>query len=154
MASIADDLTIVRSMHTDAFNHDPAVTFIPTGSQIPGRPTIGAWLTYGLGSEAQDLPGFVVLISGGGQPLGSHYWGSGFLPSVYQGVKFRSKGDPVLFVSNPEWIDPVGTRHSRCHPGFERSAGRRRRRPEISTRIASYEMAYRMQTSVPELMDI
>lgn len=155
MSEIADDLTIVRSMHTDAFNHDPAVTFIQTGAPLPGRPTIGSWLTYGLGSEATDLPGFVVLISGYGQPLGSHYWGSGFLPTVYQGVKFRSQGDPVLFVSNPGWIDPE-TRRATLDAIQDLNEAQLDQvgDPEISTRIASYEMAYKMQTSVPELMDI
>jgi len=155
MAGIADDLTIVKSMHTDAFNHDPAVTFIQTGSPLPGRPTIGSWLTYGLGSEATDLPGFVVLISGYGQPLGSHYWGSGFLPTVYQGVQFRSQGDPVLFVSNPDWID-AETRRATLDAIQDLNEAQLDEvgDPEISTRIASYEMAYKMQTSVPELMDI
>ncbi|MCB9766790.1 MAG: DUF1501 domain-containing protein [Candidatus Omnitrophica bacterium] len=155
IGDVADDIAIIRSMHTEAFNHDPAVTFIGTGSTLPGRPTLGAWLTYGLGSENKDLPGFVVLLSGGGQPLGTHYWGSGFLPSVYQGVQFRSSGDPVLFVSNPEWID-AETRRSTLDAIVDLNEAQLDQvgDPEISTRINSYEMAYRMQTSVPELMDI
>jgi hypothetical protein len=155
IGGVADDITLIRSMHTEAFNHDPAVTFINTGSQLPGRPTMGAWLTYGLGSENRDLPGFVVLLSGDGQPLGTHYWGSGFLPSTFQGVEFRSSGDPVLFVSNPDWIDPE-TRKSTIDAIVDLNEAQLDDvgDPEISSRIASYEMAYRMQTSVPELMDI
>lgn len=154
-AKIADDIAIVRSMHTDAFNHDPAVTFLQTGSAIPGRPVIGSWLTYGLGSENKDLPGFVVLISGYGQPLGSHYWGSGFLPSVYQGVKFRSEGDAVQFVSDPSWIDRE-SRRSMLDTIRDLNEAQLDEvgDPEISTRIAAYEMAFKMQTSVPDLMDI
>lgn len=157
-ARIADQLTFVKSMHTEAINHDPAVTFFQTGAQIAGRPSIGAWLSYGLGAETQDLPAFVVMISPGkggtGQPLYDRLWGSGFLPTRYQGVKFRSVGDPVLYLSNP--------------PGFSRDLRREYLDslrelnqiklddygdPEISTRIAQYEMAFRMQTSVPELTD-
>src|SRR6476660_1211033 len=104
-AKVADQLTFIKSMHTEAINHDPAVTFLQTGSQIAGRPSIGSWLSYGIGSETEDLPSFVVMISpgagGGGQPLYDRLWGSGFLPSRYQGVKFRSVGDPVLYLSNP-----------------------------------------------------
>ena len=158
-AKIAGDLTFVRSLFTEAINHDPAVTFLQTGAQIAGRPSIGSWLSYGLGAETQDLPAFVVMISPGqgvgGQPLYDRLWGSGFLPTRYQGVKFRSVGDPVLYLSNP--------------PGF---SGETRRKyldalnqinqmklddfgdPETSTRMAQYEMAFRMQTSVPELTDI
>jgi hypothetical protein len=158
-AKIADDLCFVKSVHTEAINHDPAVTFFQTGSQIAGRPSIGAWLAYGLGADTADLPAFVVMISpgqgGGGQPLYDRLWGSGFLPTRYQGVKFRSVGDPVLYLSNP--------------PGFDRADRRvfldglgelNQRRlaeigdPEIATRIAQYEMAFRMQTSVPELTDL
>ncbi|MBI3849585.1 MAG: DUF1501 domain-containing protein [Verrucomicrobia bacterium] len=155
-AQMADNIAIVRSMHTDAFNHDPATTFINTGSTFMGRPSIGAWLTYGLGSVARDLPGFVVLVSGNGaQPLGTHHWGSGFLPTTYQGVQFRSQGDPVLFVSNPEGVSDKVRRQSlnavRDLNSLEHEAIGD---PEILTRINSFEMAYRMQTSVPELMDI
>jgi hypothetical protein len=154
-AGIADEIAIIRSMHTDAFNHDPAVTFMTTGATLAGRPSMGAWLTYGLGSENRDLPGFVVLVSGNDQPLGTHYWGSGFLPTVYQGVQFRSAGEPVLFVTNPDWIDSTTRRASldAIHDLNEAELDQVGD-PEISTRIASYEMAYRMQTSVPELMDV
>ncbi len=156
-AGVVDDLCFLKSMQTEAINHDPAITFFQTGAQLAGRPSMGAWITYGLGSESEDLPGFVVLITKGtgGQPIYDRLWGSGFLPTRYQGVKFRSIGDPVLYLSNP--------------PGFD--GGKRRiyldalRRlneikleafgdPEIDTRIAQYEMAYRMQSSVPELTDL
>jgi len=156
LAAIADDVAIVRSMHTTQFNHAPGQIFMNTGSQIFGRPSIGAWLTYGLGSESRDLPGFVVLLSGENAPDGGKScWGSGFLPTVYQGVEFRSKGDPVLFVSNPDGVDAAARRDSidlvsdlnRLHRGESGD-------PEIDTRIASYEMAYRMQSSVPELTNI
>ena len=158
-AKIADQLTFIKSMHTEAINHDPAVTFLQTGSQIAGRPSIGAWLSYGIGSETDDLPSFVVMISpgagGGGQPLYDRLWGSGFLPSRYQGVKFRSVGDPVLFLSNPKGFTPEDRRQ------FLDALGKMNRMkldefgdPEIATRIAQYEMAFRMQTSVPELTDL
>ena len=156
LGEVADDITLIRSMHTDPINHDPAVTFLLTGNQQPGRPTLGSWLSYGLGSVNKNLPEYVVLISGGGgQPLLSRYWHNGFLPSSYQGVPFRSSGDPVLFVSNPEGIDRA-TRRKLLDAVNDLnrleldSVGD----PEISTRINSYEMAYRMQASVPELMDI
>ena len=155
---IASQMCLIRSLQTDAINHDPAVTFFQTGFQLAGRPSIGAWISYGLGSESQDLPAFVVMVSqgtGNTQALADRQWGSGFLPTRYQGVKFRSGADPVLYLSNP--------------PGY--SSGARRRflddlaklnevslqnyqDPEISTRIAQYEMAYRMQASVPELTDL
>ena len=156
LAAIADDVAIVRSMHTTQFNHAPGQIFMNTGSQIFGRPSIGAWLTYGLGSESRDLPGFVVLLSGENAPDGGKScWGSGFLPTVYQGVEFRSKGDPVLFVSNPEGVDAAARRDS---IDLVSDLNRLRRGesgdPEIDTRIASYEMAYRMQSSVPELTNI
>ncbi|HUS07674.1 MAG TPA: DUF1501 domain-containing protein [Bryobacteraceae bacterium] len=158
-AKIADQLTFIKSMHTEAINHDPAVTFLQTGSQIAGRPSIGSWLSYGIGSETEDLPGFVVMISpgagGGGQPLYDRLWGSGFLPSRYQGVKFRSVGDPVLYLSNPKGFTPEDRRH------FLDTLGQMNRikldqlgDPEIGTRVSQYEMAYRMQTSVPELTDL
>ena len=158
-AKIADKITIVRSVFTEAINHDPAVTFLMTGSQIAGRPSLGSWLAYGLGSDTEDLPAFVVLISPGsggtGQPLYDRLWGSGFLPSRYQGIKFRSVGDPVLYLSNPPGIDAATRRH------YLDTLGELNQLqlddygdPEISTRIAQYEMAFRMQTSVPELTDL
>ena len=156
LQSIADDVCIVRSMHTDQFNHAPAQLFMNTGNQIPGRPSMGSWLTYGLGSECENLPGFVVLISGHNNPDGGKScWSGGFLPSVYQGVEFRSKGDPVLYVSDPEGIRPATRREqldalNDLNKMRENAVGD----PEIETRIAAYEMAYKMQTSVPELMDI
>ena len=156
MAGIADDLAIIRSVHTDAINHDPAVTLIQTGGQQPGRPTMGAWFSYGLGSENHQLPSFVVLTSGGGQgqPLLSRYWGSGFLPSSHQGVEFRSQGEPILFVSNPGGVTPTSRRH--LLDGL-RDLNRLKMDavgdPDIAARIKSFEMAYRMQTSVPDLMD-
>jgi hypothetical protein len=158
-AKIADQLTFIKSLHTEAINHDPAVTFIQTGSQIAGRPSIGAWLSYGIGCETEDLPAFVVMISPGkgtgGQPLYDRLWGSGFLPSRYQGVKFRSVGDPVLYLSNPAGFDGADRRR------FLDSLGKINQMnyedlgdPEITTRISQYEMAFRMQTSVPELTDL
>lgn len=155
-ARVVDDIAVVRSMVTDAFNHAPAQLFVNTGSTQFGRPSMGSWVTYGLGSESEDLPGFVVLISGGGQPDGgTSCWGSGFLPTVYQGVQFRSQGDPVLFLSNPAGMSPVSRRQSldvlkQLNEFHLSEAGD----PEIATRIAAFEMAYRMQTSAPELMDI
>jgi hypothetical protein len=156
LGEIADDLAIVKSVHTTQFNHSPAQIYMNTGHQLVGGPSIGAWLTYGLGTESSDLPGFVVLISGENQPDGGKScWGSGFLPTVYQGVEFRSKGDPVLFLTNPEGVSPEARRQSldalkNLNEVHLKSVGD----PEIITRIASYEMAYRMQTSVPELTDI
>jgi hypothetical protein len=156
LATIADEIAIVRSVKTTQFNHAPGQIFMNTGSQVFGRPSIGSWLTYGLGSDSHDLPGFVVLLSGENAPDGGKScWGSGFLPTVYQGVEFRSKGDPVLFVSNPEG---VGTEARRESIDLVTDLNRLRRAeagdPEIDTRIASYEMAYRMQSSVPELTDM
>lgn len=156
IAEIADDLCFVKSVHTEAINHDPAITFMQTGAQLAGRPSMGAWLSYGIGSENADLPAFVAMVSGaGGQPLYDRLWGSGFLPTRYAGVKFRSVGDPVLFLSNPDGL----TRKLRR--GFLDDLTRLNRLkqqqtadPEIETRIAQYEMAYRMQASVPELTDI
>jgi hypothetical protein len=158
-AKAADQLTFIKSVHTEAINHDPAVTFIQTGSQIAGRPSIGAWLAYGIGCETEDLPAFVVMISPGkgtgGQPLYDRLWGSGFLPSRYQGIKFRSVGDPVLYLSNPEGFTSGDRR--RFLDALEKlnrinldSFGD----PEISTRVSQYEMAFRMQSSVPELTDL
>jgi hypothetical protein len=155
---IADDICIIRSLQTDAINHDPAVTFFQTGFQLAGRPSIGAWISYGLGSENQDLPAFVVMVSQGGgnsQALADRQWGSGFLPTSYQGVKFRSGADPVLYLSNPpgyssearrRFLDDLGKLNAMTLESYQD--------PEISTRIAQYEMAYRMQTSVPELTDL
>ena len=160
MAEIADDITMIRTVNTDAINHDPAITFIQTGSQQPGRPSIGSWVSYGLGSENANLPAFVVLISQASglnidQPLFSRLWSSGFLPSNHQGVKFRSAGDPVLFLSDPAGIDKSTRRNildsvAKLNHIEAETYGD----PEIETRIAQYEMAYRMQTSVPELMDL
>jgi hypothetical protein len=155
LAKIVDDVAIVKSMHTDQFNHAPAQIFMNTGSPLPGRPCIGSWVTYGLGAETSDLPGFVVLSSAGGLSGGAANWSSGFLPSSYQGVPFRSKGDPILNVSNPPGIDARLQRESldligglnRAHLGDVGD-------PEILTRIDAYEMAYRMQTSAPEFMDL
>jgi hypothetical protein len=159
-AKMVDELCFVRSMFTEQINHDPAVTFFQTGFQLAGRPSIGAWLSYGLGSENQDLPAFVVLLSQGSgnpndQPLYDRLWGSGFLPSKYQGVKFRSVGDPVLYLSNPPGLSDNARRRylddlARLNQMKLDEAGD----PEIATRIAQYEMAYRMQSSVPELTDI
>lgn len=159
-ASIVDDLCIVKSMHTDAINHAPAVTFWLTGAELPGRPSVGAWLSYGLGSENENLPSYVVLTSRDkegscGQLFLEHYWGSGFLPSRYQGVKFRSSGDPVLYVSNPDGISSETRRQWLDHlTQLNELKLKEAGDPEIATRIAQYEMAYRMQASVPALADI
>ena len=158
LSGVADDLCVVKSMHTEAINHDPAITFFQSGHQQPGRPSIGAWLSYGLGSETQNLPSFVVLLSKNtfhqAQPLYDRLWGSGFLPSRFQGVKFRSQGDPVLYLNDPTAGDAASRRAM-----LDRLATLNQLRadeigdPEIQSRIAQYEMAYRMQTSVPELAD-
>ncbi|MBL8228553.1 MAG: DUF1501 domain-containing protein [Bryobacterales bacterium] len=158
IAKVADELCLMKSLHTEAINHDPAVTFFQTGFQLAGRPSIGSWISYGLGSLSEDLPAFVVMVSqgkGGSQALADRQWSAGFLPSKYAGVKFRAGADPVLYLSNPD--------------GYERPARRRflddlaklnelkqseMQDPEIATRIAQYEMAYRMQASVPELTDL
>ena len=157
---IMDDLCLVRSMHTEAINHDPAITLMQTGHQQPGRPSMGSWIDYGLGSENSDLPAFVVLVSKGqaraaAQGLLARLWGSGFLPTRHQGVKLRSKGDPILYLSNPDGIDPAARRDmldgiGKLNAMRHASLGD----PEIETRIAQYELAYRMQSSVPELMDL
>jgi hypothetical protein len=160
LATVVDDLCFVKSMYTEAINHDPAVTFFQTGFQIAGRPSIGAWLSYGLGSMNRDLPSFVVMISQGSgnpndQPLAERQWGSGFLPTRYQAVKFRSVGDPVLYLS-----DPAGFSQQARRRFVDDLASLNRLEleefgdPEIATRIAQYEMAYSMQTSVPELTDL
>ena len=159
-AQIADELCFIKSMHTEAINHDPALNFFQTGAQQSGRPSIGSWLSYGLGSENADLPAFCVLLSKGtgraaAQPLQSRLWGSGFLPSLHQGVQFRAGQDPVLYVNNPPGISQAGRRRlldrvQALNEKYHAEVGD----PEIQTRIAQYEMAYRMQTSVPETMDI
>ncbi len=156
LSTIVDDVAVVRSMHTDQFNHAPAQIFMNTGSQIFGRPSMGSWLTYGIGSENGDLPGFVVLISGENNPDGGKAcWGSGFLPTTYQGVEFRTKGDPVLFLSNPDGRNGAVRRRSLdVLRDLNQMALEDVGDPEIDTRIASYEMSYRMQTSVPDLMAI
>jgi hypothetical protein len=159
-AGVADELCFIRSMHTEAINHDPAITFFQTGAQLAGRPSMGAWLSYGLGSENSDLPAFVALVSQGtgnpnDQPLYDRLWGSGFLPTKYQGIKFRSAGDPVLYLSNPPGLGGAARRRmlddlARLNElKLAESAD-----PEIATRISQYELAYRMQTSVPELTDL
>jgi hypothetical protein len=157
-ARVADDICLIRSLHTEAINHDPAVTFFQTGFQLAGRPSIGSWISYGLGSESEDLPSFVVMVSqglGNSQALADRQWSSGFLPTQYAGVKFRAGADPVLYLGDPD--------------GYDRSARRRYlddlnrlnqakladyQDPEIATRIAQYEMAFRMQASVPDLTDL
>ena len=152
----ADDLCVIKSMHTDQFNHAPAELFVHTGFPQPGRPSFGAWTTYGLGSENQDLPGYVVLISSGTQPNGGkNSYSAGFIPSVYQGVQCRSKGDPVLYVSDPPGMNR-GLRRASLDAlrDLNNKAAERFAHPETLTRIAQYELAYRMQTSVPEVMDI
>jgi hypothetical protein len=150
----------VKSLTTEAINHDPAITFFQTGAQLAGRPSIGSWLSYGLGSENRDLPAFVVLVSQGSgnpadQPLYDRLWGSGFLPTRYQGVKFRAGGDPVLYLSNPPGVD-AATRRQQLDDlaALNQLKLERYGDPEIATRIGQYEMAFRMQTSVPELADI
>ncbi len=160
LAGVADDLCFIKSMHTEAINHDPAVTYLQTGHQQPGRPSFGAWASYGLGSENQDLPAFVVLLSNGSasrptDPLHARLWGSGFLPSNHQGVKFRSGNEPVLYLSNPPGIDAASRRRmieglSALNRKHFQSFGD----PEIITRTSQFELASRMQMSVPELTDL
>jgi len=159
LAEVADDLCVIRSMKTDAINHDPAHTFMNTGTTISGRPSMGSWVWYGLGAETDSLPGFVVMTSTGRsgqmQPIAARQWHSGFLPSQFQGVEFRSKGDPVLYVSSPAGVtkdrqrDVVDASQA-LNKLFDKDVDD----PEIATRISQYEMAFRMQTSVPELMDL
>ncbi|MEJ6729576.1 MAG: DUF1501 domain-containing protein [Akkermansiaceae bacterium] len=155
---MADDLTVIRSMVTEQINHDPAHTFMNTGTAISGRPSMGSWINYGLGSESEDLPGFVVLSSVGGrnpQPIASRQWASGFLPSRFQGVEFNSTGDPVHYVSNPNGVDRQ--QQSALIKTIQKLDAQRNElvdNPEIATRISAYEMAFRMQASVPELTDI
>jgi Protein of unknown function (DUF1501) len=159
-AKIVDEISVIKTMNTDAINHDPAITFIQTGFQQPGRPSLGSWTSYGLGSENQNMPAFVVLLSQAhalntDQPLFSRLWSSGFLPSKYQGVRFRAGSNPVLYLQDPpgvskttrrQMLDAVAKLNKMKHDAYGD--------PEIETRIAQYEMAYRMQTSVPELMDL
>ncbi len=155
LSTIVDDVCFVQGFHSEAFNHDPATIFMNTGAQLAGRPAMGSWFSYGLGSANEDLPAFVGLMTGVGQPLTNASWGSGFLPTVHQGVTLRSQGDPVLFVSNPPGM---GAQRRRQSLDALKDLNQARfdvlQDPEIQTRIASYEMAYRMQTSVPEVMDI
>ena len=160
LGSVADDICVIRSMYTEAINHDPAITMLQSGSQLPGRPSIGSWIGYGLGSESDNLPSFVAMSSRGtgkpgGQPLYDRLWGSGFLPSQYQGVKFRNQGDPVLDIQNPEGLDEKDRR-------LMLDQLRRLNRirfdevgdPEIESRISQYELAFKMQMSVPALLDL
>jgi hypothetical protein len=156
LQSIADDVTFIKSMHTTQFNHSPAQIYLSTGFQIPGRPSFGSWLTYGIGSDSKDLPAFVVLLSGSSQPDGgTACWSSGFLPTVHQGVPFRKQGDPILFVSDPPGVSAATQRRSLdLINGLNRAELADVNDPEISTRIAAYEMAYKMQTSVPDLQDL
>ncbi|CAN0263086.1 unnamed protein product, partial [Chrysoparadoxa australica] len=155
-SKIADELCFIHSMHTEAINHDPAVTFMQTGSELAGRPSIGSWVNYGLGSENENLPGFMVRITtnGTGQPLYSRLWGNGFLPSKHQGVRFLSGKDPVLYLNNPSGISrddrktQLDLLQQMQEAQFEKFGD-----PEIEARIAQYEMAFRMQTAVPEISD-
>jgi len=160
-AQIVDDICIVKSMYTDAINHDPALTFFQTGSQLSGRPSIGSWLSYGLGSTNDNLPTFSVLLSKGSgrkndaQPLQSRLWGSGFLQSLHQGVQFRSGSDPVLYLNNPDGISQMNRRKVLDHlQSLNQKYLEKEGNSEVYSRMAQYEMAYRMQTSVPETMDI
>src|ERR1051325_3544876 len=159
-ARVADELCFIKTMHTEAINHDPAITFFQTGAQLAGRPSIGSWLSYGLGSENRDLPAFVALLSNGtgnpnDQPLYDRLWSSGFLPTTHQGIKFRAGNDPVLFLSNPAGFDaPARRRMLDDLAKLNQMQFSEFGDPEIATRIAQYELAYRMQTSVPELTDV
>src|SRR5260370_6237758 len=156
MGSAADETCVIRSIRTEAINHDPAHSFMNTGTPISGRPALGAWLNYGLGSDSENLPGFVVMTSTGrfgqAQPISARQWHSGFLPSRFQGVEFRSKGDPVLYVNNPKGVDAGRQRDVvDAVQELNRLQSQVADDPEIATRIAQYEMAFRMQTSVPGL---
>jgi Protein of unknown function (DUF1501) len=159
-AKVADDLCIIRSLHTEAINHDPAITFCQTGSQLAGRPSMGSWIAYGLGSDNKDLPSFVVLTSKGtgrrdDQPLYDRLWGAGFLRTQYQGVKFRNAGDPVLYLSDPPGVTRAQRRETLDELGeLNRIQHDVVGDPEVATRIAQYEMAFRMQASVPDLTDV
>ncbi|MDE0864049.1 MAG: DUF1501 domain-containing protein [Rubripirellula sp.] len=156
-AGIADDMCIVNSMYTEAINHGPGVTFIQTGSQFPGRPSMGAWLSYGLGTANQNLPSFVVMVTKnkGGQPLVARLWGSGFLPARHQGVRFRSGKDPVLYLNNPKGIDSASRKRmldaleKLHHLQLDQQAD-----PQLETRISQYELAFKMQSSIPEVVDV
>ena len=156
-AKVVDDLCFIKTMYTEAINHDPAITFFQSGNQIAGRPSIGAWVSYGLGSLNENLPTFIVLVSknAGGQPLYARLWGNGFLPTRHQGVQFRSGKDPVLYLNNPEGYDGMDRRamlnYLKKLNQFQRDAYND---PEVDNRIAQYEMAYRMQTAVPEVTDL
>ena len=156
-AQVVDELCVIRSLHTEQINHDPAITFFQTGHQLPGRPSIGSWLSYGLGSENRNLPAFIVLISKDAskdQPLYARLWGNGFLPSEHQGVQFRSGKDPVLFLKDPEGYDGEDRREMLDHlRQLNELQHQQWADPEVSARIAQYEMAFRMQTSVPDVMD-
>ena len=159
LGTMADEMCIIRSMHTEAINHDPAHTYMNTGTLISGRPSMGSWLTYGLGSDSQDLPGFVVLVSTGrfgqAQPISARQWHSGFLPSSLQGIEFRGQGDPVMYASRPAGVN---AQHQRdvveAVQDLNRLESNSVNDPEIATRIAQYELAFKMQTSVPDLMDV
>lgn len=155
LAKVVDEICLVKSVHTDQFNHAPAQIFFNTGFSQPGRPSLGSWVSYGLGAETNDLPAFVVMSTGGGISGGAAVWSSGFLPTLYSGVRFRNTGDPILNVSSPAGIDGRAQRESLDLVG---ELNRRRlaadHDPEVATRIASYEMAFRLQTSAPELMDL
>jgi uncharacterized protein (DUF1501 family) len=159
-AKIVDDIALIRSVHTNAINHDPACTFVMTGSEVPGKPSIGSWLAYGLGSESSDLPAFVVLTpsfpqSGNGQALFSRMWGSGFLPGRTSGVALRGTGDPVLYIQNPDGVDVTNRRAMLDALGrLNELTFARLGDPEVQTRIAQYEMAFRMQRSIPDLVDL
>lgn len=160
MSKVADEFCMIRSLHTEAINHDPAITFCQTGSQLAGRPSIGAWASYGLGSENKDLPAYVVLTSFGSgrpddQPLYDRLWGAGFLPTMHQGVKFRNQGDAVLYLSDPPGISLEARRSTLDRlEQLNRQHHERMQDPEILARIAQYEMAFRMQSSVPDLLDL
>jgi hypothetical protein len=156
-AGVVDELCFVKSMFTEAINHDPAITFFQTGSQVAGRPSMGSWISYGLGSLNDNLPAFVVLVTKGkaDQPLYARLWGNGFLDSTHQGVRFASGKDPVFYLTNPEGVSPISRRSVLDTLGaLNRIQLERELDPEIESRIAQYEMAYRMQTSVPEVTDL
>ncbi len=154
LSKVADDIAFIKTVHTDHFNHAPAQLFVNTGNGVPGRPSMGSWVTYGIGSEATDLPGFVVLTSGATLSGGTAMWGSGLLPSSFQGVPFRNSGDPILNVTTPKGMDQKSQRDALdAIKSLNQQRLSRQGDPETATRIAAYEMAYRMQTRVPELMD-
>ncbi|MDP6448399.1 MAG: DUF1501 domain-containing protein, partial [Pirellulaceae bacterium] len=159
LAKVIDDVCVIKSMHTEAINHDPAATLFQTGSVLPGRPSMGSWVSYGLGSGNANLPAFVALSSNGrakaGQPLYDRLWGAGFLPGRFQGVKFRGQGDPVLDIYDPRGVDRTSRRRMLdTLSALNNLKFGEVRDPEIQTRIAQYELAFRMQTSVPELLDL